>query len=176
MPELVIVTTWLCCSTYDPMSSMIIAPLSDLHRGESQCAFVFVFFSLKKKCKGLPWRSSLTLCFHYRGYGFDCWLENLDPTCHMAWPKLGGKRENQTWSLRYFPTQTPTICTVAYYSSSCLLKNFPPCPQCDCFVFHFFCFLDCKLMRCWDDREKLESPALMRTYLWLSNTASLMTR
>ena len=35
MPELVILTTQLRCSTYDPLSSMIIAPLSDLHRGES---------------------------------------------------------------------------------------------------------------------------------------------
>ena len=28
-----------------------------------------------------------TLHFHFMGHGFDPWLENQDPACHMAWPK-----------------------------------------------------------------------------------------
>ena len=36
-----------------------------------------------------------TLCFQYRGHGFNPWLGNKDPTCHKAWSKKKKERKER---------------------------------------------------------------------------------
>ena len=36
-----------------------------------------------------------TLCFHGRGCGLDPWLGNLNPTCHVALPKIKKKKNGK---------------------------------------------------------------------------------
>ena len=66
-----------------------------------------------------------TLHFHCRGHGFDPWLGNSHPTCHVAWPKTNKQRQIFLYChLNWCPIKCKLYCNYSVISGRIFIHSF----------------------------------------------------